>query len=54
MALLPKQHGPFKSSIKVDRDKFSKYTIYKFRSELKDWFNDKTKYNKKQAEEIIY
>ena len=51
MALLPKEYGPFKSGIKVDKDKFSNFTIYQFRAELKEFYEDNIKPMKKQAEE---
>ena len=51
MALLPKEYGPFKSGIKVDKEKFSNFTIYQFRAELKEFYEDNIEPMKKQAEE---
>ena len=51
MALLPSEYGPFKSGIKVDKTKFANYTIYEFRTELKEWFEDNVEPTKKQAEQ---
>ena len=51
MSLLPNEYGPFKSGIKVDKEKFSNFSIYEFRTELKEWYKDNIEPTKKQAEE---
>lgn len=54
MARLPVEpYDPFKSGIKIDQEKFSKFTIYKFCDEIKQWYEDNVEPRKKQTEENL-